>query len=321
MTYHQLHFEDRRILEKLHQQRHSYRSIAKILQVSHSTVSREIQRNSSQGSYCSKSAEHLKSRRRISANKNLAKLRPKHLRYIFGKLKQTLSPEQIAAIFTSRFGFTISTKSIYLAIYRECYKLDGDSSLLSNLRIRSRLKRKKWHLYRGPIPKRPNISERPQGANDRSEYGHWELDLFKGSRRNKLAGLVLVERKSRYSIVYRIKEATQKEVNTSLKHLLKRLHVKSLTTDNGTEFIDSEALSLAVGGPVFYCNPYHSWEKGLVENTIGLCREFFPKLTTLPENQNLYREAQDKINSRPKKVLGFATPKSLYKKLLTNSPI
>lgn len=321
MTYHQLHFEDRRILEKLHQQRHSYRSIAKILQVSHSTVSREIQRNSSQGSYCSKSAEHLKSRRRISANKNLAKLRPKHLRYIFGILKQTLSPEQIAAIFTSRFGFTISTKSIYLAIYRECYKLDGDSSLLSNLRIRSRLKRKKWHLYRGPIPKRPNISERPQGANDRSEYGHWELDLFKGSRRNKLAGLVLVERKSRYSIVYRIKEATQKEVNTSLKHLLKRLHVKSLTTDNGTEFIDSEALSLAVGGPVFYCNPYHSWEKGLVENTIGLCREFFPKLTTLPENQNLYREAQDKINSRPKKVLGFATPKSLYKKLLTNSPI
>ena len=63
------------------------------------------------------------------------------------------------------------------------------------------------------------------------------------------------------------------------------------------------------------------YEKGLVENTIGLCREFFPKLTTLPENQNVYREAQDKINSRPKKVLGFATPKSLYKKLLTNSPI
>ena len=138
MTYHQLQLEDRRILEKLHQQRHRYRSIAKILQVSHSTVSREIQRNSSQGYYCFKSAEHLKSRRRISANKNLAKLRPKHLR------------------------------------------------------IRSRIKRKKWPLYREPIPKRPNISERPQGANGRSEYGHWELDLFKGSRRNKLAGLVLV---------------------------------------------------------------------------------------------------------------------------------
>ena len=224
-------------------------------------------------------------------------------------------------VFTSRFKFTISTKSIYSAIYRECHKAEGSSNLLSHLRIRSRTKRKKWPFYRGPIPKRPNISERPQGANDRSEYGHWELDLFKGSRRNKLAGLVLVERKSRYSIVYRIKTATQKELNHALKHLLKRLSVKSLTTDNGTEFINAESLSLAVGGPVFYCNPYHSWEKGLVENTIGLCREFFPKLTTLPENQDLYREVQDKINSRPKKVLGFATPKSHYKKLLTNSSI
>ena len=105
-------------------------------------MSREIQRNSSEGYYCSKSAEHLKSSRKISADKNLAKLKPKHLRYIFGKLKQTLSPEQIAAIFTSRFKFSISTKSIYLAIYRECHKDEGNSNLLSRLRIRSRIKRK-----------------------------------------------------------------------------------------------------------------------------------------------------------------------------------
>ena len=71
MTYHQLQLEDRRILEKLNQQRHSYRSIAKILQVSHSTVSRETQCNSSQGYYCFKSAEHLKSRRRIIPTKRL----------------------------------------------------------------------------------------------------------------------------------------------------------------------------------------------------------------------------------------------------------
>ena len=119
--------------------------------------------------------------------------------------------------------------------------------------------------------------------------------------------------------MHRLKEATQKEVNTVLERLLRRLKVRSVTTDNGAEFLNATSLSSAVGGPVFYCNPYHSWEKGLVENTIGLYREFFPKLKALPEEQSLYREAQDKINSRPKKVLGFATPKSLYKKLLTNS--
>ena len=201
MTYKQLQREDRRILEKLHQQRHSCRSIAKILQVSHTTVSRELRRNGSKKEYCWESAEQRKSSRRILANKNLAKLRPKHLRYIFGKLKQTLSPEQISAIFITRFGFSISTKSIYLAIYRECQRAKGECNLLSYLRIRSRIRRKKWRLYRGPISTRPNISERPQEADERSEYGHWELDLFEGSRRNKLAGLVLVERKSRYSIV------------------------------------------------------------------------------------------------------------------------
>ena len=300
MTYTQLQIEDRKILEILHKQRYSCRYIAKVLQVSHTTVSRELRRNSFNKEYSCEFAQRCKIKRRVLANKKLAKLRPKHLRYIFGKLKQTLSPEQISAIFLSRFGFPISTRSIYLAIYREMAREGGDHSLLNNLRIRSKVRRKKWRLYHGPVIKRPNICERPAEANDRSEYGHWELDLFQGSRRNRLAGLVLVERKSRYSMVYRLK-------------------VKSLTTDNGTEFLDVEALSHAVGGPVFYCNPYHSWEKGLVENTIGLCRQFFPKLAALPEDQSLYREVQDKLNSRPKKVLGFATPKSLYRKLLTNT--
>ena len=319
MTYSQLKKEDRKILEKLYKQKHSCRFIAKILQVSHTTVSREIRRNSIKKQYCENSAEYHKRSRRILANKKLAKLRPKHLRYIFGKLKKTHSPEQIAAIFPSRFGFSISTRSIYLAIYRECARIGGDSHLLKYLRIRSRLHRKKWRLYHGPLPSRPNIAERPAGADNRSEYGHWELDLFHGSRRNKLAGLVIVERKSRYSIVCPLKAATQKEVNTALQSLLKRLKVLSITTDNGPEFTDFKALSSAAGGPVFYCNPYHSWEKGLVENTIGLCREFFPKLKPLPEDPSLYRKVQDTLNSRPKKVLGFATPKSFYKKLLTKT--
>ena len=319
MTYTQLQIEDRKILEILHKQRYSCRYIAKVLQVSHTTVSRELRRNSFNKEYSCEFAQRCKIKRRVLANKKLAKLRPKHLRYIFGKLKQTLSPEQISAIFLSRFGFPMSTRSIYLAIYREMAREGGDHSLLNNLRVRSKVRRKKWRLYHGPVIKRPNISERPAEANDRSEYGHWELDLFQGSRRNRLAGLVLVERKSRYSMVYRLKNSTQKEVNQALKKLLKRMKVKSLTTDNGTEFLDVEALSHAVGGPVFYCNPYHSWEKGLVENTIGLCRQFFPKLAALPEDQSLYREVQDKLNSRPKKVLGFATPKSLYRKLLTNT--
>lgn len=157
-------------------------------------------------------AEHHKRSRRILANKKLAKLSPKHLGYIFGKLRKTHSPEQISAIFPARFGFSISTKSIYPAIYRDCVRIGGDSHLLKYLRIRSRLHRKKWRLYHGALSGRKHIYERPPEVDNRSEYDHWELALFHGSRRNKLAGLVIVDKKIQLFHCLSLKSSYKKHV-------------------------------------------------------------------------------------------------------------
>jgi IS30 family transposase len=187
----------------------------------------------------------------------------------------------------------------------------------SHLRLRGKARRKKWHLYHGTFCARPNISLRPEAANTREKYGHWEMDLFVGSRGQKASALVLVERKSRYSLIRRLPDQSQRSVLDALGDLAPKLLIKSITTDNGSEFLNHETLARLVGAPVFYCNPYHAWEKGTVENTIGLYREFFKKGERMPDNLNLFSRAQHLINSRPRKVLGFRTATSLLDNIIS----
>lgn len=134
------------------------------------------------------------------------------------------------------------------------------------------------------------------GVELHTTYGHWEMDLFVSPKGCKIAALVLVERKSRYSVIKRIKNKTGGAVHQSTEELLAPFIVKSITTDNGSEFLDHADITRRIGAPLFSYNPYHAWEKGSVENTIGLYREFFSK-------RNLYQtgRSQNLINSRPKK--------------------
>jgi IS30 family transposase len=160
-----------------------------------------------------------------------------------------------------------------------------------------------------------SITERPESANHREEKGHWEIDLVVGKQGTKPVILTLVERKSRKSIYVLVKNKTRKEVIEAVKRASKRVNgnfsdvFKTITADNGSEFLDSEGIKKAANcGEVYYAHPYSSWERGSNENGNRMLRRFVPKgmdLNNLTEEQLQCYE--DWVNNYPRKILGYKT--------------
>ncbi len=158
-----------------------------------------------------------------------------------------------------------------------------------------------------------SITERSKEANDRTEQGHWEIDLVVGKQGTKPVVLTLVERKTRKSLYVLVKNKTQKEVVAAIKRARKRVGgsfddvFKSITADNGSEFLDSEAIKKAAKcGEVYYAHPYSSWERGSNENGNKILRRFVPKGTyigklTVKELQKI----EDWVNNYPRKIHGY----------------
>ncbi len=158
-----------------------------------------------------------------------------------------------------------------------------------------------------------SISERPEAANDRTEQGHWEIDLVVGKQGTKPAVLTLVERKTRKSLFVLIKNKTQKEVIAALKRLARRVKgdfsavFLSITADNGPEFLDCEGMKKAIKcNEIYYAHPYSSWERGSNENGNRILRRFIPKgydigKLTVKELQRI----EDWVNNYPRKILGY----------------
>lgn len=160
-----------------------------------------------------------------------------------------------------------------------------------------------------------SISERPEGANERSEQGHWEIDLVVGKRGTKAAILTLVERKTRKSLYVLVKNKTQKEVIAAIKRARRRVGgdfsdvFKTITADNGSEFLDSDSIKKAAKcSEVYYAHPYSSWERGSNENGNRILRRFVPKGTdigTLTKSE--LQRIEDWVNNYPRKILGYKT--------------
>jgi IS30 family transposase len=152
------------------------------------------------------------------------------------------------------------------------------------------------------------IERRPQEINDRTRTGDWEVDLIVGAGQQG-AVLVAVERVTRYCRLRLLPNKTAAAVSSALIGMLKDMPVASLTMDRGLEWADHEYIALRLNAEIYFCRPYHSWEKGLVEQHNGLLREFWPKdlaLNTL--THQAVRRAEDRLNGRPRRVLGYATP-------------
>lgn len=158
-----------------------------------------------------------------------------------------------------------------------------------------------------------SITERPEQADDRTEYGHWEIDLVVGKQGTKKVILTLVERKTRKSLYVLANNKTQKEVIAAVKRAKRRVKgdfsdvFKSITADNGSEFLDSEAIKKAAKcGEVYYAHPYSSWERGSNENGNRILRRFVPKGTDIGKlSVKQLQQIEDWVNNYPRKILGY----------------
>lgn len=158
------------------------------------------------------------------------------------------------------------------------------------------------------------IAERPRSIESRKEFGHWEIDTVMG-KGSKDCIVTLVERKSGYVEIGKLSARNSEEVNKKVIEMISSQprEVKTITSDNGTEFHDFLTIEKATGAKFYFANPHHSWERGTNENTNGLIRQCLPKGTSMSHiTQARCNEIKRSLNERPRKRLDFKTPEACY---------
>lgn len=302
--YHHLTQRDRYLIEDLLSLGKGKAAIAREIGVGRSTISREVRRNGNRkGGYKAKGAQQIARGKQTNIWSCKRKIEGILEYAIVEKLQDLWSPAQISGRMKKEGRWSVSHQTIYNWIYR----LSPD--LKKVLRIRGRRKRRK-RKYTRPLSgkdKRKNIELRPLEAEERSEIGHWERDLLEG-RRGLSALLVMTDRKSRYTLLRKTENKFCSSVAELTKQALQNQVCKTMTNDNGVEFGDPPMQETVIGKAVYYCDPYSSWQRGTVENTNGLLRQFFPKKHCFEEtNENDLRLAEDLLNNRPRRGLYFKT--------------
>jgi IS30 family transposase len=297
----------------------SIRAIASRLGRSPSTVSREIRRNGGLRKYRAIQAEDraaLKARRPkillLAKNQALQRL-------VARKLHDDWSPEQIAGWLQERYGSSSKMNISHETIYRSLYQHARGAlhrELLDQLRTKRRMRRGKKSSTagqsRGQIIDAVSIHDRPAEVDARIKPGHWEGDLITGSRNTYVA--TLVERVSRYLILVRVKGKDSRSV---VKALIRKVNALppglfvSLTWDRGTELAMHKVFTKKTHVPVYFCDPKSPWQRGTNENTNGLVRQYFPKGSDLSQYSQMDLDLiAIRLNSRPRKILGFRTPRT-----------
>jgi len=291
----------------------SLRDIARKVGRHYSTLCRELHRNRGRkGSYWPHRAHERAIWRRQNTHKRI-RLKSRVLRYeVEQMLTKGWSPELIAG----RLGRTRPTlpSITHEAIYQWIYAERPD---LIDYLTRAHPKRKRrWTLStrKTRIPDRVSIRQRPAHINERTQPGHWETDLLVGS--GKAAIQVTHERQSRYTRLRKIPNKSAPESRSALQAVLRPFPPalrRSITYDNGLENAEHQTLNHALGTRSWFCEPYHSWEKGQVENTNGLIRRHIPKRSNLDQlSDSDVQKVETWINERPKKVLQFQTPSEAF---------
>lgn len=305
--------DERTQIYTLLQEGFSKKHIAERLKRDYSTIKREIARNTGKRGYRHKQAQRFAEERRRHSQPT--KMTPAVVAHIENKIRQEWSPEQISGTMQKILGLKVSIECIYLFILAN--KKNG-GNLYTNLRIANGKKKRKRYAkkdYRGRIPGRVDISERPVSVDNRHYYGDWEADLVCGSHHRGFL-VTLVERKSKLTRIGHVYQKTAAAVKREIIRLLRDYRVRTITYDNGREFWQHEEVNEVLGCASFFAAPYHSWERGLNENTNGLIRQYFPKGTDLREVDPAYiKFVEDRLNNRPRKTLDFQAPVDIINKV------
>ena len=311
--YHQLCAEERVQLATLRYQNFSLPRIAQILGRHRSTLWREVRRNRApyDGGYRSARAHERAVARRKRSRRN-QQFGSAEMGRVEALLRQQWSPEQVAGYLRRRGELSISHETIYRHIWQDRRR---GGNLHLHLRGARKLKRKRYAGYdsRGRLAGKRHLSERPAAAENRRQFGHWEIDTVLGSTRDCV--VTLVERQSGYLLVGKMRARTTAELNRATFALIKRYPqaFRTITADNGTEFHGYRALEAATGVPFYFATPHHSWERGTNENTNGLLRQYLPKGTNLATlTQSRCDALAEILNNRPRKRHAFQTPKTCF---------
>jgi|SRR5665213_250183 len=310
MTYRQITSEQRYMLAALRMQGLCAAEIARHLGCHRSTIGRELKRNCTpwDGRYRAAKAQEFANGRRSHSRRN-QQFSAHDLQKVDQLLLDRWSPEQISGRLAKEASLSISHETIYRHVWRD-KKAGG--KLYTHLRCAQKKRRKGYGHYdsRSRLAGKRHISERPAGATNRDELGHWEIDTVMGTG-SKHCIVSLVERKTGLLIIGKLASRTTAALNARTIELMKSHSGPfiTVTADNGTEFHNYVEIETRAETTFYFATPYHSWQRGTNENTNGLIRQYLPRGISM---SNLTQRQCDHIahciNTRPRKRLAYQTP-------------
>jgi transposase, IS30 family len=304
MRYAHLTREQRYQISCLHREAMSKSAIAERIGCHRSTVYRELSRNRTEKGYQAAPADQLARRRRSKAS-SLPRIPAERWAQVDVLLIEDWSPEQIRGRWRLEGKPLISAERIYQHIAAD-RRRGGD--LWTHRRHPKPYRRSR--LRPGRYSKARSIHERPARVATRAEPGHWEGDSMRGSQHS--AGIATwIERSTRMVRIAPLPDASADAMMRATLTLLGSLGplVKTITMDRGTEFAEYQLMEIALDAKAYFADPYCAWQRGSNENINGLLRQYLPRdrdfrTITAAEAQRI----EDKLNNRPRKVLGYRTP-------------
>lgn len=313
MSFSQITTDERYMIATLRWQGFCPAEIGRRIGRHRSSITREIGRNlCADGAYRAEKADsRTRHRRRTSRQDwNFSKA---EFSLVLSRLEQDWSPKQIAGRLSLEGLLNISHETIYRYVWRD-WALGG--FLYTHLRQHAKKRRKRYRSAdsRGVLPGKRHISQRPLSAENRSRIGHWEIDTVMGAD-DKHCIVTLVERKTGYTVIGKLKARTTAELNRRVIKLIRKeqRQVRTITADNGTEFHGYDVIERVTDALFYFANPYRSWERGTNENTNGLIRQYLPKRQSMADvSQHQCNAIAKKLNTRPRERLGFKTPEECY---------
>lgn len=311
--YQYLARKERYMISQLLRKGYSIRKISHLINRPASTVSREIQRNRGGRGYRFQQA-HNKVIDRRSHSHSSVRIPQKTYDLIETYLCVDWSPDQISNHLRMNYGISVSIETIYQFIWAD---KSGGGKLYCHLRQSRKQRRKRYgsgYNYRGHLKNLVSIDKRPVIVDKKSRTGDWEIDTIVG-RKHKGALISIVERKSRYTLIAKVERKEAVQVGTKATNLLLPFkdYVITITGDNGKEFACHESMTKSLETSFYFAHPYSSWERGLNENTNGLIRQYVPKGSDLlPLTDDYLNHIMDRLNNRPRKCLGYKTPKDVF---------
>lgn len=301
------------------------RSVAKILQRSASTITREISRSVVDRKYYRAFFAQGRTKKILHQRHKNRKLdnNPELRKAVLFYLAKKWSPEQIAKrlviLYPDDMNMRVSHETIYSYLYvlpRGELKRELASCLRRGHENRYK---KKDRRNLGPIQDYLSIEERPKEVADRIIPGHWEGDLLMGGRHASAIG-TLVERTTRMTFLVKLENKYARTVRKAYAEEFRQLPKglkRTLTYDQGHEMAEHKLFTKETNIEVYFAHPSSPWERGTNENTNMLLRQYFPKGTDLSKyTKAQLKEVQDELNDRPRKTLEWRTPHEKFSELL-----